>query len=480
MKAGLSVEQERSAPDGEMYVPTTRAAGCPYCFDPESGALRRALRQRRPDAETALPTDRLADDIGWLHRLLRAQYAGYIDWIRHPHLDVEAFFADWVNGLRRVGRLCSFREAVVDPLISLRSAVPDRHLTFWGADPLIDDHEGMAFHEYQAVVDDASDVPKLEPTDVPGARPGTWQVRPVLHSGGRIGRIASLSACTDRGSLVANHKDGCLRLRRRPPTPPRPRPAQVPVYEWRACGDVTVVTLRSFGGPRQVQDHLRQFVADYVHHVARPSVLLDLRGNNGGNLTYIAQWIAQAKGGESRGVPRLEVALWACAEWNRTVEAQVREGRVDHPEAQTEREHAWAAWLARPLTHTLQLSAAICRGKSDRPYSGRVFALVDRNSGSSGERAAVDLKRELGAILVGERTAGCMQYGEAVRFVLPQTGLVVQVPTRRFFFDEDVECVGFPVDVYLEDITQSPDDLLPHLDAIERAAHSAQSERRLE
>jgi hypothetical protein len=47
-----------------------------------------------------------------------------------------------------------------------------------------------------------------------------------------------------------------------------------------------------------------------------------------------------------------------------------------------------------------------------------------------------------------------MQYGEARRFVLPHTRLVVQIPTKRFVFDGPVEGVGLPIDMYLEDIDQ--------------------------
>ena len=310
--------------------------------------------------------------------------------------------------------------------------------------------------------------PPAAVTEVPGSRPATWRLAPMLRSAGDLVRIATLSASGPGDSRQVNRGADCLRLQRRPDTSQRARPPQAPVYEWRICGDATIITLRSFSGPRQVQEWLRQFVSDYDRQVTRPVVLFDLRGNNGGNLMYIAQWIAQAKGGESRGLPRLEVALWPCAEWNQTVEAQIREGRVDSPAAHEERQRVWAAWAAQPLTSALKLTAAICRRPSIRPYAGRICALVDRHSGSSGERAAVHLKRELGAILIGERTAGCMQYGEACRFVLPHTGLVCQLPTRRFFFDDEVECVGFQADVYLEDITQGPEELIPHLEMVGR------------
>jgi hypothetical protein len=67
-----------------------------------------------------------------------------------------------------------------------------------------------------------------------------------------------------------------------------------------------------------------------------------------------------------------------------------------------------------------------------------------------------------------------MQYGEVRRFVLPHTGLVCQVPTRRFFFDTTVEGVGVPVDVYLERTEQDVTALIPFLDRLWSAGRAGE------
>jgi hypothetical protein len=72
-------------------------------------------------------------------------------------------------------------------------------------------------------------------------------------------------------------------------------------------------------------------------------------------------------------------------------------------------------------------------------------------------------------VLIGERTAGTLQYGEARRFVLPRTGLVCQLPTKRFFFGGpagEVESVGWPVDVYLDDAAQAAAVVASHLNTL--------------
>ena len=137
--------------------------------------------------------------------------------------------------------------------------------------------------------------------------------------------------------------------------------------------------------------------------------------------------------------------------------------RLVHPDGHLTVEGAGPLLAAEPPPGP-RFDPGVRRGGATDPYPGRVVALVDRHSGSSGELAALELRRALGAILVGERTAGTMQYGQLQRFVLPRTGLVWQVPTRRFFFEEEVEGVGLPVDAYLERIDTDPAALVPWLE----------------
>ena len=68
------------------------------------------------------------------------------------------------------------------------------------------------------------------------------------------------------------------------------------------------------------------------------------------------------------------------------------------------------------------------------PYKGRIFVLIDRQCGSSGESAADMLREGLGATLVGERTAGLQEYGNVRLLALPRTLLVVHFATKRNYF----------------------------------------------
>jgi hypothetical protein len=417
-----------------------------------------------------LPTEPFLADLTFLHQLLRRQYAGYPDWLQQRGFDPDAFFTRWMETVRAAGDAIDFRAGVIEPLVALRQVVPDHHLLIRGAGPDLDADPRLVCREYQAVVPADAPSPDADAVaGIPGVRPATLRTAPLLRSDGRIATVLTLSASGGAPALTLRYGGLEIELRPRPRTPTPPlAPLDIPAYDYGAIGDTTVITLRSFATSTAVRQQLRRLADDYPMHARQPTLLIDLRDNQGGSLEYIRAWIAQARQGEWRSHPHLAVvgALWPCDPWNLAVERQIGEGTVDTTEARAERELLRAAWAGPPPAHPSQLSLGLQQGRATHPYSGRVFVLLNRNAGSSGELAALDLQRALGGVLVGERSAGTMQYGEVRRFVLPHTGLVCQVPTRRFFFDAAVEGVGVPVDVYLERSEQEVTDLLPSLDRL--------------
>jgi len=233
------------------------------------------------------------------------------------------------------------------------------------------------------------------------------------------------------------------------------RPPPDEPYTWRQVDDTAVIRLATFQGFQpDIGARLEQFVADYPRHAASDRILFDLRGNSGGNLTYIHRWIAQARATKWQSYPYVEIygRIAPCTTWNYTVEWQIRNESVDSAEAIAERHRLadeWPSLVDAPPTRRFD-GWRPADGRS--PFQGPVYVLVDRFSGSSGERAAIDLQRALGAVLLGEPTAGAMQYTEARRFVFPETGVQCTVPIKRHEFGREIEGVGWPVDIALADI----------------------------
>lgn len=136
---------------------------------------------------------------------------------------------------------------------------------------------------------------------------------------------------------------------------------------------------------------------------------------------------------------------------------------ADTPQALAAREALRAKWSAEPAPIRWEFQGGLWESKAEHPFTGRIFVLVDRYSGSSGESAPWALKNALGATLVGERTRGCWKYGNQATYVLPNTGTRWQLSTKKNVLEQPVESVGNPVDVYLEAPAAPIEDILPLL-----------------
>jgi hypothetical protein len=229
-----------------------------------------------------------------------------------------------------------------------------------------------------------------------------------------------------------------------------PRHPRRPAYEWRVDGGTAIITLRTFRiGDPQTAVSLEQFVGDYDQHRRYPRLRFDLRGNGGGDMRPIRRWLAQACAADWHSYPTIEMlgALAPSKAWNRTIDWQLRNGTIDTQAAADERALLAAQWPSLAAAPRLRRHSGRRPGNGTSPYDGQVQVLVDRHTGSSGELAAYELKRALNATLVGEPTAGAAEYGEVIRYLLPTTGLIVTIPTKRMLLGCPVEGVGLPIDI---------------------------------
>src|SRR5687768_9638263 len=79
-------------PASDMYLPAAQTGGGEFLFNPASASLRQALKRPAPRPGDLLDAAALADDLQFLRRGLRKQYAGYAELLQVPDFDVEALF----------------------------------------------------------------------------------------------------------------------------------------------------------------------------------------------------------------------------------------------------------------------------------------------------------------------------------------------------------------------------------------------------
>lgn len=386
------------------------------------------------------------------------------------------FLTRWTDRLRASGTTVSFYEGIVEQLAQLRRVIPDNHLTFDGAEQYLGHDSRLIYQEYRAALPDAANIPEFGAVKLmPGIAPSTVRTAPLLLASGRLMRVLVASATGNQEQLRIVLDGPELVISRAPQVRrPRVQPPQIPAYEWRAVGNISVITLRSFADLSTLREQLESFVTDFTQHIQSSRILFDLRNNDGGNLRYIRAWVNNVVRGTWQSYPQMERTehLWPCSLWNHLVAVQAREGNLDSEYARGEREHVRQGWQMEDRSPAELRYDGVEEGRAAEPYRGNVFVLVNRHTGSSGELAAWTLRRALNATVIGERTAGGCQYGEQRTFVLPCTKLVCRIPTKRFQFDDCVESIGFANDVYLERMDEPAEALVPHLDAIQLAVNA--------
>jgi C-terminal processing protease CtpA/Prc len=82
---------------------------------------------------------------------------------------------------------------------------------------------------------------------------------------------------------------------------------------------------------------------------------------------------------------------------------------------------------------------------------GKTYVCIGCNTFSSGMLNAIELKEDLGAILVGEPTGGKPNhYGEVQELILPNTELIVNYSTKEITTYSDSDPITLEPDFYIE------------------------------
>ncbi|HEY2326574.1 MAG TPA: S41 family peptidase [Gaiellaceae bacterium] len=223
-----------------------------------------------------------------------------------------------------------------------------------------------------------------------------------------------------------------------------------PAVEEQRIGDTVVLIVRRLWGDSDDDRLLEAWVARADEHFAYERIVVDLRGNTGGNDGYTFDWASSCFDAAPtfvrdwtwcvRGTP---VGIWNSATWGEVRDgvAPLHDSRHDPRSGDTLEVVADEEGLE--VGH--------------KPWRGRMVVLVDRRTASSGESSAWLLRAGLGARVVGEPTLGMIEYGNVVPYVLPRSGLVIHLPTKRNDFGLPVEGRGFPVDAPLDPETPVED-----------------------
>jgi hypothetical protein len=217
-----------------------------------------------------------------------------------------------------------------------------------------------------------------------------------------------------------------------------------PAVEERVVDDVLVLRVRRLLGLPGDERLLAEWRAAAARHFEHRRIVLDLRGNPGGNDGHTFAW-AQRR---FRHVPwHMRESRWTVGGaslglWNGAAWREARDGKGSAPPHLLAERHTPAPDDRIELVEEDWVIDA-----GDESWDGRMIVLVDRRTRSSGESSAWFLRDGLGAVLAGEPTTGMVSYGNIVPYVFPGSGLTINLPTKHHDYGFPVESVGFPVDV---------------------------------
>lgn len=218
-----------------------------------------------------------------------------------------------------------------------------------------------------------------------------------------------------------------------------------PCVEWYEVAGVLCVRLRTLDDSGGNEPPLAQWRDAHTEHFANDRIIVDVRGNGGGNDMYVYQWLADhaptlttvvsSRTWKFGGEPLL---LWnAVATW------EAGHGADAVPE--------WIrAKLPTPAPETAltEVDDAVTLPAGDSPWHGRMLVLTDPGTGSSGESSTWALRQVFGARLAGGRSIGCVRFGNITPYLLPRSGMLVRLGSK-WNDHGDVELVGLPVDAPL-------------------------------
>jgi Peptidase family S41 len=235
------------------------------------------------------------------------------------------------------------------------------------------------------------------------------------------------------------------------------------LFERFDLGGIPVVRIRTFSDhhTKQIDGFLR--AADELR--GEPCVIIDVRGNGGGNTCWPREWITRFTG----QMPQLNqtltelvsrTALVGQSNYQAWLAAGPGKGIRDHLERERDR-------LALRLNgfdedgEQPDWSSAYIPKRPLIPNETTLIVIIDREVASSGEGLLSFLQDQVeNVVIVGENTRGALVFGHVSAHRLPHSKLLVQLPVK----------LNVPLDLqWREERGFEPDYWVPAEDALNRA-----------
>ena len=436
----VSPEEVEDAVSRLQYVPGEEAL--PY------DALEMELDPRMPPFISA---EEAAEDVERLFYLLENGYSGY-----GYFLNVGSFDEAEAGILRELRRQPVWNSEELSSLIQEQlSFLRDRHLEIGGKK--YSSHVDFWYDTGFELRGDSgeylftSEGTEYTVVSINGESPDGYMFPSLNADGDAVFRMGMLSYSSPKPLELGARGD--QEARQWKVKLSRSQPRYSGIFEEKRVGGVPVVRIRSFG------DHPKEYIDGFLDSASRyrgePCLIVDIRGNGGGNEAWPKQWITRFTGrvpnrvqvfteliSETAMIGRSNsyaLALHNIPELSQQgYPAMVEEFR-GYAESLDEGEFApywWPYVVPEP---------------QEIPSPTTLIVLVDANVYSSGEGFISYLHQVENVVFVGENSGGAVTYGQMSHHRLPNSQMLVSLPTSlNVFVDlEYREEKGFLPDLWV-------------------------------
>jgi hypothetical protein len=216
----------------------------------------------------------------------------------------------------------------------------------------------------------------------------------------------------------------------------RSQPRYSGIFEEKRVGGVPVVRIRSFG------DHPREYIDGFLDSASRykgePCLIVDIRGNGGGNEAWPKQWIIGFTGRRPDRVQVFTELISETAMIGRSNSYALALHNVPELEeqgyrAKVEEFRGYAESIDEGDFTPYWWPYAVPRPQ-DIPSNTTLIVLMDANVYSSGEGFISYLHQVENVVLVGENSGGALTYGQMSHHRLPNSKMLVGLPTSLNVF----------------------------------------------
>jgi hypothetical protein len=223
------------------------------------------------------------------------------------------------------------------------------------------------------------------------------------------------------------------------------------IFREDVIGGIPVVRVRSFSD--RYEDDLNRFLATGTNHRGKPVIIVDVRGNGGGNERWPIGWIQRLTG--------------------RRAEAVFVTSELESKTSMIGRANANAYWhhlvpdtpiFGQDAERFTRLAEAFEGGTRLPGWTGpyypampliandtTVIVVMNGLVASAGEGLVLRISQAENVVLVGENTLGCLTFGNISTHQLPHSRLQIQLPINfGLFLDmKSREEVGLAPDLWV-------------------------------